>query len=69
MLGIVFWLLLFLGRGKLGVKGILVAVAIWSALVAGALSQSAPPLVFIIGQLLLDVVLILVVLGGDVHVR
>ena len=66
---VVFWLLVFLGRGELGFKGVLLAVAVWGALLAGLMATSLPPYFLVAAQVVLDVVLILVVFGRDVRIR
>ncbi len=72
MLGLpfwIFWILVFLARGELGLKGIALAVAVWGALLAGSLYTDMPAYVFVAAQALLDVVLILVIFGRDVRIR
>ena len=66
---VVFWLLVFLGRGELGLKGGFLAVAIWGALLAGLVATNLPPYLFVAAQVVLDVVLILLVFGRDVRIR
>ena len=65
----IFWLLLCLCRGELGWKGIAVCVAIWVALLAGCLQPGWPPYLFVAAQAILDAVLILILLGGDIRIR
>ncbi|MFW6108475.1 MAG: hypothetical protein ACOC8D_01550, partial [bacterium] len=72
MLGLpfwIFWVLVFLARGELGLKGVALAVAVWGALLAGSLNTEMPAYVFVAGQALLDIVLILIVFGGDIRLR
>jgi hypothetical protein len=66
---ILFWGLIFLGREELGVKGVLIAVAIWAALLIGSFALSISPYLFVSAQAILDVVLILIVFGGDIKIR
>ena len=66
---IVFWLLVFLGRGELGIKGALLAVAVWGALLAGFVATELPPYLFVAVQSALDVALILIIFGGDIRIR
>jgi hypothetical protein len=63
-----FWVLLFVGREELGLKGIVVAVAIWIGLLVGCLLTGVPVL-FMSAQALLDVALILFVFRGDIRIR
>ena len=65
----VFWLLVFLARGELGLKGIALAVVVWVALLAGSLNTDMPAYVFVAAQALLDIFLILVIFGGDIRIR
>ena len=72
MLGLpfwIFWILVFLARGELGLKGIALAVAIWGALLAGSLYTDMPAYAFVAAQALLDIVLILVIFGRDIRIR
>ena len=70
---VLFWVLLFFGRDELGLKGILVAVSIWAALLVGTALLAAlagiSPYLFVAAQALLDVVLILMIFGGDLRIR
>ena len=53
MLGLpfwIFWILVFLARGELGLKGIALAVAVWGALLAGSLYTDMPAYVFVAAQ-------------------
>ena len=65
---LVFWVVLYLARDDLGVKGIAMAVAVWLALLAGILLTGISPLYFVAAQAALDVVLILKVFGEDITV-
>jgi len=66
---IAFWVLLFLGKGELGCKGVVVSVAIWFGLLLGFVFLEISPYFFVAAQALLDVVLILVIFGGDIRIR
>jgi len=66
---ILFWVLIFLGREDLGLKGGLIAVAIWAALLIGFFALSISPYFFVSAQAILDVVLILIIFGGDIKIR
>jgi hypothetical protein len=65
----IFWILVFVARGELGLKGVFLAVAVWGALLAGSLTTDIPGYVFAAAQALLDIVLILVIFGGDIRIR
>jgi len=64
-----FFALLLFGREDLGVKGILIAMGVWLGLLVlfGALRLS--PHFFIIAEGMLDIVLILIIFGGDIRLR
>ena len=64
---VLFWVLLFLGRSDLGLKGVVLSIAIWAGLLVGFLALALPWYLFVIPQTLLDIVLLLVVLGRDVR--
>ncbi len=66
---LLFWLLIFLGREELGLKGGLIALAIWAGLLIGFFALSISPYIFVAAQAILDVVLILIIFGGDIKIR
>jgi hypothetical protein len=66
---VLFWLLIYLGREDLGLKGVIWSVGTWTVLLAGFVIFSGSPYLFVAAQALLDVVLILVIFGGDVRIR
>ena len=68
MLGIpflAFWILLFVGKDDLGLKGVVVCVAIWVALFLTFGYLDIAPY-FVVAQALLDIVLVLIIFGGDI---
>ena len=65
---ITFWILIFFGRNDLGVKGVGIAVAFWAALFAGFILTGFSPYIFVAVQGLIDVVLILIIFGGDIRI-
>ena len=68
-LQIVFPILLYLGREELGIKGILIFVGIWAALCVVLPALGLAPYFFkIAAQVLIDVILIVVVFGGDIKI-
>ena len=66
---IVFWLLLYLNRKELGIKWIVILIGIWIGLLAGLAYLAISPYIFIIAESLIDIILILVLLGGDIRIR
>jgi hypothetical protein len=66
---LVFWVLIFLGREELGIRGGLIAVAIWAVLLIGFIAFRISPYFFVAAQAVFDAVLILVIFGGDIKIR
>jgi hypothetical protein len=66
---VLFWVLVVLGRDELGLKGGLIAAGIWFALLLGFAAFQGSPYLFVAAQAILDVILILVIFGGDVRIR
>ena len=66
---IVFWVLVLLGRSQLGRKGVLISVTVWAGLLFGFKVMNASPYLFVGAQSVLDVILILVIFGGDIRIR
>jgi hypothetical protein len=66
---VVFWALIFVGRSELGFKGITFCIVIWVGLLLGFTKLSLPSGYFVAAQALIDVILILVIFGGDIHIR
>lgn len=64
----VFWILLFLCRAELGVRGVFVCIAIWAGLLAGFAWSELPSYLFGIAQVALDTVLFLMYFGGDIRI-
>jgi hypothetical protein len=65
---IIFWVLMFLGRSELGSKGILVSITIWIGLLLGFMTLNISPYLFVGAQSLFDIILILVIFGGDIRI-
>lgn len=63
---LIFWILLFLGREELGIKWILVLIGISVALTAGFLGTELPPFAFVGPQVLIDIILVIVLFGGNI---
>ena len=64
---ILFWVLLYLGREALGLKGIIISILIWLGLLSG-LMLSGMFYIFVSAQSLLDIVLLLIIFGGDINI-
>ncbi len=64
-----FWVLIFMGRGELGLKGVLFCVALWIALLVGCVTLDIASYWFVAAQALIDAILIVVVFGGDIRIR
>ena len=66
---IAFWVLIFIGRSELGFKGIVFFVTLWLCLLLGCRMLHLPSYWFTAVQALIDVVLIIVIFGGDIRIR
>jgi hypothetical protein len=64
----VFWVLMYLGREELGLKGTIVSILIGLGIQLGYLSFE-PTYVFILAQSLLDIVLAFIIFGGSINNR
>lgn len=65
---LVFWVLVYLGREELGLKGVVISVLIWLGILFGY-SSFGPTYVFIVAQALLDIVLAFIIFGGSINNR
>ena len=63
---LLFPILLYLGREELGIKGILIFIGIWAALFIGLPALGLSSYFFIVAQVLIDIILVIVVFGGDI---
>lgn len=62
-----FWVLLFVGRDELGLKGIAIAIVVWFA-VSGLFSVlPIPGSLLVTAQAVIDIVLVLIIFKGDVR--
>jgi hypothetical protein len=66
---VLFWVLLVIGREELGLKWVVVCIGIWAVLRLGCVYLGDPYYIFTVGQVLLDIVLVIVVTGGCVRIR
>lgn len=63
-----FWILLFLGREKLGLRGIAIAIGVWVVVRLIFAVMPIPPSLFVTALAVMDIVLVLIVFGGDVRI-
>ena len=61
-----FWVIIIVGREELGLKGVITSIGIWFALLFGCWMLGLSMYQFTALQLLLDIVLVLIIFGGDV---
>ncbi len=66
---VAFWVLIFFGRHELGLKWTLTFIAIWGGLLAAILTLNVAGPYFVAIQAFLDIILILVIFGGDIRIR
>ena len=66
---VLFWVLLVVYWGELGPRGIGAALAIWIALYLGLFAGLLTPFGFVVAQGILDIILIVVILGGEITRR
>ncbi len=66
---LVFWVLIFLGRDELGLKGAVISIAIWLTLVLACALTGISSYIFVAIQALIDVVLLITIFGGDIRIR
>ena len=64
---IIFWVLMYLGREELGVKGIVISVLIWLGLLVGS-SLVGIPYLFVSAEALLDVILLFIIFGENMNI-
>ena len=66
---LLFWVLVILCREELGLKGVLISIAIWATLLVCFMKLDISPYIFIGAQALMDIILILILFGGDIRIR
>jgi hypothetical protein len=64
---IVFWVLIYLGREELGLKGVIASILIWLGLLVGS-SFLGIPYFFASAEALLDIVLLFIIFGGNMNI-
>ena len=66
---LIFWILLFLTRKELGIKWIGILIVVWAGLLTGFIYLKISPYLFIIAESVIDIILILILFGGDIRIR
>ena len=66
---VLFWALILYGREELGLKGILISVGIWASLLLGSMYLQGAGYYLFSAMALLDIILILMIFGGDIRIR
>jgi hypothetical protein len=66
---ILFWVLIFLIRGELGLKKVLECSAIWTIFLICFIMLSISPYIFSALQSVFDIILILMLFGSDIKLR
>ena len=66
---LLFWILIFLGRDELGLKGGVVTVVIWLALLLACALTGLSSYIFVAIQALIDIILLITIFGGDIRIR
>jgi hypothetical protein len=61
--------LLYVGREELGIKGILLFIGIWAALVIGLPALGLSGNYSTVIEALIDIILVIIVFGGDINIR
>jgi len=64
-----FWVLIFMGRGELGFKGVGFCIALWVGLLFGFMRLELSSYWFVAAQALIDAILIIVIFGGEIRIR
>ncbi len=64
---LLFWFLLYFGRGELGIRGILICIGAWLAIVVVFVFPGWPRVLSIAGMALFDIFLVVKAFGGDVN--
>ena len=64
-----FWVLVLIGREELGLKGMATSVLIWLVLLLGCLASGLSVYYFVAAQGVLDMILLLIMFGGDIRIR
>lgn len=65
----IFWVMVFLTRRELGAKGIAACLPLGVAFLAAFLLTDVLWIYAVVGQVLLDVILVLILFGGDIRIN
>ena len=66
---ILFWVLIVLGYGEIGTRWTLVLILLWFLLLGGFMALGVSPYLWVGVQSFIDIILILAVFKGDLHIR
>ena len=66
---VIFWIILFLARKELGIKWIGILIVVWAGLLMGFTFIEVSSYIFVIAESLIDIILILILFGGDIRIR
>lgn len=66
---LIFFIVLFIARGDLQLKGLAIWLGIWGGCLAVVIFSGIQPLYFVVVQVVLDIILLLILFGGDVRLR
>ena len=66
---ILFWGIILFGGTMLGWKRVLVCISIWLIFLISFNLLGLSPYYFVGFQALFDIILIMVIMGGDIHIR
>jgi hypothetical protein len=59
---------MYLGREELGLRGIFISILIWAGLLLVCMYPVLPSYSFIAVQAVFDIVLLLIIYGGDINI-
>ncbi len=59
---------MYLGRDELGLRGIFISILIWAGLLLVCMHPALPAYSFIAVQAVFDIVLLLIIYGGDISI-
>jgi hypothetical protein len=66
---VLFWVLILFSRSILGWKGALLCISIWFVFLIGFNLLGLSSYFFVGFQALFDIVLIMIIMGGDIQIR
>ena len=62
-------ILLYVGREELGIKGILLFIGIWAALIFGLPALGLSGNLSTVIEAVMDIILVIIIFGGDISIR